>query len=72
MTPARHRHTGQNFAVSRQVARGTGYAWETPYKPYNDAFLRLFDPTFVLHLPYLIGLIEPYMLNEKNIYSSMT
>lgn len=72
MIPARRCHARENFAVSRQAAKVAAYAWETPYIPYIQGFLRVCDPTFSLHLPYQIGLIEPYILNEKNIYSSMT
>lgn len=72
MIRAHRLRAGQNFAVSRKVAKVAAYARETPYISYIQGFLRLSDPIFCLHLPYQIGLIEPYILNEKNIYSSMT
>jgi hypothetical protein len=61
-------HAAENFAVSRQAAKVAAYTRETPYIPYIQGFLRVSDPIFSLHLPYLIGLIEPYILNEKSIY----
>ena len=68
MITACRRHAGENFAVSRQAPKVAAYAWETPYIPYIQGFLRVCDPIFSLYLPYQIGLIEPYILNEKNIY----
>lgn len=68
----RRRRDGRNFAVLRWHSASRGYVRETPYKPYNDAFLRLSDPTFVLHQPYMVGLIEPYIFIKKHIYKSKT
>ena len=72
MTPVGCWHAGEYFAVSRQAAKVAAYARETPYIPYIQGFLRFCDPIFSLHLPYQIGLVEPYIFNEKNIYPSMT